>query len=68
MIKVIYLEVVDSLKNLLNAIFDKKIETPRKKHREFNALEKKLDSHLELYHTSIVEKIKNSKSKFLIYI
>lgn len=55
MIKIIYLEIVDSIKNLLNAIFDKKIETPDKKHREFNTLEKKLDSHLELYHTSIVE-------------
>ena len=55
MVKVIYLEIVDSFKNLLNAIFDKKIETPQKKNQEFNNLEKKLDGHLELYHTSMVE-------------
>ena len=27
MIKIIYLEIVDSIKNLLNAIFDKKMKT-----------------------------------------
>ncbi len=55
MIKVIYHEIIDSFKNLLNAVFDKKIENSKTKQIEFNNLEKKLDNHLELYHTSIVE-------------
>ena len=55
MSKVIYKEIIDSFKNLLNAVFDKKIESSKFKQIEFNNLEKKLDNHLELYHTSIVE-------------
>ncbi len=55
MIKVIFQEIIDSFKNLLNAIFDKKIEGSKTKQVEFINLEKKLDSHLELYNTSIVE-------------
>ena len=55
MIKVIYQEIIDSFKNLLNAVLDKKIESSKTKKLEFTNLEKKLDSHLELYHTSIVE-------------
>ena len=55
MIKVIYHEIIDSFRNLLNAVFDKKIENSKTKQIELNNLEKKLDNHLELYHTSIVE-------------
>ena len=55
MIRVTYQEIIDSFKNLLNAVFDKKIESSKLKQIEFNNLEKKLDNHLELYHTSIVE-------------
>ena len=55
MIKVIFQEIIDSFKNLLNAVFDKKIEGSKTKQVEFINLEKKLDSHLELYNTSIVE-------------
>ena len=55
MIKIIYQEIINSFKNLLNAVLDKKIESSKTKKLEFTNLEKKLDSHLELYHTSIVE-------------
>ena len=55
MIRVTYQEIIDSFKNLLNAVFDKKIEGSKTKQVEFINLEKKLDSHLELYNTSIVE-------------
>ena len=57
MIKKIFTEISLSLKNIFEIIFDKKISNEIKKNNnlELENLERKLDSHLELYQNSIVE-------------
>ena len=57
MIKKIFTEISLSLKNIFEIIFDKKIsnETKKNNNLELENLERKLDSHLELYQNSIVE-------------
>ena len=57
MLNKIYSEVVLSFKNILEIIFDKKLKTKKNNTNslELNKLEKKLDSHLEIYQKSLVE-------------
>ena len=69
MLNKIYSEVVLSFKNILEIIFDKKLNTKKNNNNtlELNNLEKKLDSHLEIYQNSLVEN-RNLKKKYQTYI
>ena len=76
MLNKIYSEVVLSFKNILEIIFDKKLNTKKNNNNtlELNKLEKKLDSHLEIYQNSLVEnrnlkkEISNLHSKIEKYL
>ena len=57
MLNKIYSEVVISFKSIFEIIFDKKLKTKNNNANslELDKLEKKLDSHLEIYQNSLVE-------------
>ena len=76
MLNKIYSEVVLSFKSILEIIFDKKVKTKKNNTNslELDKLEKKLDSHLEIYQNSLVEnrnlkkEISNLHSKIEKYL
>ena len=76
MLNKIYSEVILSFKSILEIVFDKKLKTKKNitDSLELDKLEKKLDSHLEIYQNSLVEnrnlkkEISNLHSKIEKYL